>query len=102
MLGVLLASAAGGQGPIADAPPPRGPVPANPLRRLAAVNWSPRLIGLCVIAFFALLAEGALANWTSIYLQGVLTGLSGGFSLGYVAFSVGMSIGRLAGDRTVA
>ncbi|MGB7755146.1 MAG: MFS transporter [Salinisphaera sp.] len=102
VLGVLLASAAGGQGPIADAPPPRGLVPANPLRRLAAVNWSPRLIGLCLIAFFALLTEGALANWTSIYLKGVLTGLAGGFSLGYLAFSVGMSIGRLSGDRVVA
>lgn len=98
--GVLVVSIGGGQGPIADTAP-REAVPGNPLQRLAAVNWRPRLIGLCLIAFFALLAEGALANWTSIYLEGVLTGLAGGFSLGYLAFSVGMSIGRLSGDRIV-
>lgn len=68
---------------------------------LRAVQWNPRLIGLCVIAFFALFAEGALANWTSIYLQGALTGLSGGFAAGYVAFSAGMSAGRIGGDRAV-
>ncbi|WP_037341608.1 MFS transporter [Salinisphaera hydrothermalis] len=57
---------------------------------------------LCLIAFLALLTEGALANWSSIYLQSVLTGVSGGFAIGFAAFSIGMSVGRLAGDRVVA
>ncbi|MGN8159861.1 MFS transporter [Salinisphaera sp. SWV1] len=57
---------------------------------------------LCAIAFLALFTEGALANWSSIYLKGALAGVSGGFAVGYVAFSVGMSIGRLGGDPIVA
>jgi hypothetical protein len=61
-----------------------------------------RLLGLCCIAFLALLTEGALANWSSIYLKGVLTGVSGGFAVGYFAFSGGMSVGRLGGDFTVS
>lgn len=95
-LGILLGAIGGQQPPV---PPAR---PAEPTRSgWAGMEWNPRLIGLCVIAFCALFAEGALANWTSIYLQGVLTGLSGGFAAGYVAFSAGMSVGRIGGDRVV-
>ena len=58
----------------------------------------PRLAGLCLVAFCALFTEGAIADWSSIYLQGVL---EGGFAVGFFAFSVGMTIGRLGGDRAV-
>lgn len=101
VLALVLVSAGGGQGPIANRAETAPAVERSLRQRLAAVRWSPQLIGLCLIAFCALLTEGALANWTSIYLAQVLTGMAGGFSLGYVAFSIGMSAGRLSGDRIV-
>lgn len=58
----------------------------------------PRLAGLCLLAFCALFTEGAIADWSSIYLQGVL---ESGFAIGFFAFSAGMSVGRLGGDRAV-
>ncbi|MDW5377513.1 MFS transporter [Halomonas sp. HP20-15] len=58
----------------------------------------PRLAGLCLLAFCALFTEGAIADWSSIYLQDVL---ESGFAIGFFAFSAGMSIGRLGGDRAV-
>lgn len=70
--------------------------------KIVAGAMSARLILLCAIAFLALFTEGAIANWSSIYLQHVLAGMSGGFAIGYVAFSGGMSIGRISGDRVVA
>jgi predicted MFS family arabinose efflux permease len=53
---------------------------------------------LCFVAF---LAEGAMLDWSAVFLttvRGVEPSLAG---LGYVAFSVTMTIGRLIGDRIV-
>jgi predicted MFS family arabinose efflux permease len=51
-------------------------------------------IGLC-----ALLGEGAVADWSAVYLRDTL-GTSAAFAaLGYAGFSVAMAAGRLAGDR---
>jgi predicted MFS family arabinose efflux permease len=57
------------------------------------------LIGLlCALSF---LAEGAVLDWSAVFLR-----FSRGFGeaaggLGYAAFSVAMGVGRLAGDATV-
>jgi predicted MFS family arabinose efflux permease len=54
--------------------------------------------GLCFIAF---LAEGAMLDWSAVFLtsvRGVETAYGG---LGYSVFSLTMSIGRLTGDRIV-
>jgi predicted MFS family arabinose efflux permease len=56
-------------------------------------------IGL--MCFVAFLAEGAMLDWSAVFLttvRGVEPSLAG---LGYVAFSVTMTIGRLTGDRIV-
>ncbi len=53
---------------------------------------------LCFIAF---LAEGAMLDWSAVFLtsvRGVETAYGG---LGYAVFSLTMSIGRLTGDRIV-
>jgi predicted MFS family arabinose efflux permease len=53
---------------------------------------------LCFVAFQA---EGAVLDWSGVYLsgtQGMATAYAG---LGYVAFTVTMTIGRLTGDRIV-
>jgi predicted MFS family arabinose efflux permease len=57
------------------------------------------LIGaLCFILF---LAEGAVLDWGGILLttQGEFTAAQGG--LGYAAFAIAMTVGRLSGDRVV-
>ncbi|MEP7024313.1 MAG: MFS transporter, partial [Actinomycetota bacterium] len=54
-------------------------------------------IGLCV-----LLGEGAVADWSAVYLRDNL-GTSAGFAaLGCAGFSIAMAAGRLAGDRLAA
>lgn len=66
---------------------------ARPTRRLA---------GLGAIAFCALLAEGAVFDWSSIYLDKEAGVAAGPAALGLAAFSLTMGIGRLAGDRLAA
>jgi predicted MFS family arabinose efflux permease len=54
--------------------------------------------GLCFLIF---LAEGAVLDWSAVFLTGV-TGMAahqGG--LGYAVFAVAMTAGRLSGDRIV-
>lgn len=59
---------------------------------------SRRLIVLATIAFCVLLGEGAVADWSAVYLRqdvGAAAGLAGA---GFAAFSLAMAVGRLAGD----
>jgi MFS family permease len=57
---------------------------------------------LGVVAFCCLVGEGAADNWSAVYLRDNL-GTSQGFAaLGFAAFSITMTIGRLAGDRLAA
>ncbi|MGH2763649.1 MAG: MFS transporter, partial [Thermoleophilaceae bacterium] len=62
---------------------------ARPTRRLAALG---------TIAFCALLAEGAVFDWSSIYLAEQADAGAGLAPLGLAAFSLTMGVGRLAGD----
>lgn len=57
-----------------------------------------KLVVLGVLAFLALIVEGAMYDWTAVYMRDV-AGASGGLvSAGYAAFSVGMATGRFSGD----
>lgn len=59
------------------------------------------LLLLGLLAFFVLVGEGAMADWSGVYLRDVLgtsVGLAAG---GYAAFSLTMTIGRFVGDRLV-
>jgi len=67
------------------------------LARPGAVILMLGAAGLC-----ALLAEGAAADWSAVYLRDNL-GTSAGFAAaGFAAFSVAMAAGRLFGDRLAA
>jgi HAD superfamily hydrolase (TIGR01509 family) len=57
------------------------------------------LLLLGVAAFFTLLAEGAAADWSAVYLDGSLGARAGAAALGYTAFSLAMVASRLSGDR---
>jgi MFS family permease len=54
--------------------------------------------GLGVISFCVLLGEGAMADWSAIYLDDSLGTGPGLAAAGYAAFSLTMAFGRLFGD----
>jgi MFS family permease len=58
------------------------------------------LIGLATVALFCLLVEGAMVDWSGVYLTTVGASAAGA-SVGFVAFSSMMVVGRLLGDRFV-
>lgn len=57
------------------------------------------LIGLGIVAFCSMLGEGAMANWSSVYLNQAHQDEPGLAVYGYVAFSLAMACGRFTGDR---
>jgi MFS family permease len=59
------------------------------------------VIVLGLVGFCALLAEGAMADWTAVYLRDVVGTGAGVAAMGYAVFSVGMALGRLSGDRVM-
>lgn len=62
---------------------------------------SRRLVGLGVVTAFSFVIEGAIGDWSAIYLDTVAgSGLAAAAS-GYAAFSVTMAGVRFAGDRAV-
>lgn len=56
------------------------------------------LVALTAIGFCMFLSEGAMADWTAVYLKQVLNAGSGISAAGYAVFSAGMAIFRLLGD----
>jgi hypothetical protein len=56
------------------------------------------LLALSSIGFCIFLSEGAIADWTAIYLRQVLAAGPGLAAAGYAVFSAAMSVFRLLGD----
>ena len=77
---------------IAESPTERktGPVFVRPTRALATLG---------VIAFCALLSEGAMSDWSAVYLRDNIGTSAGLAAAGFAVFSVTMTAGRLLGDR---
>jgi hypothetical protein len=65
----------------------------------ARVGWPSRaLVGIGLLCLLAFLTEGAVADWSGVFLRDVAGfGAAGGAS-GYAAFSAGMIAARLLGD----
>ena len=57
------------------------------------------LLTLGLIAFCVVLGEGAIADWSAIYLNGTLRTGAGLAVAGYAAFSIVMAVGRGVGDQ---
>jgi fucose permease len=80
---------------------------AHPRRRDAdadAAAAAPRrkrraLLGLGMIALIALIAEGAMYDWATVYMRDVVHASHGVASAAYALFSTGMAAGRFGGDR---
>ncbi len=99
--GVLAVIVVGGalivdRGLLAD--PPQHAEVALPVRRGLPEL---RLLLLGLAALFALMSEGAVADWSGVLLRDTLHARPTQVGLGYAAFSVTMTGGRLAGDRVV-
>jgi MFS family permease len=76
----------------ADAMDRAEPVFARPPRRLWALG---------ALAFACLVIEGAAGDWSGVYLHDELGTSQALAALGFTAFSVTMTAGRLVGDRLV-
>jgi predicted MFS family arabinose efflux permease len=57
------------------------------------------MLGLGALAICAMLAEGSMADWGTVYLQRVLGASEAAAANGFAAFSLMMTVGRLTGDR---
>ncbi|HEX6696362.1 MAG TPA: MFS transporter [Solirubrobacteraceae bacterium] len=60
-----------------------------------------RLLALGALAFACLLIEGAAADWSAVYLRDDLGTTAAVAAIGFTAFSVTMTLGRIFGDRLV-
>jgi MFS family permease len=72
-------------GPSATAPPARFRLPVA-------------LFALSAIGFCIFLSEGAIADWTGVFLHQVLGASAGLAPVGYAVFSAAMAVFRLSGD----
>jgi MFS family permease len=59
------------------------------------------LAGLGATIFAAFLIEGAMADWSAVYLHGALGTTQAEAALGYSVFAMAMMVMRFAGDRLV-
>jgi len=75
--------------PAQAGPPARGPRFARPSRRLVALG---------AIAFCALLAEGAVFDWSGIFMRRETGAALGLAPAGLAAFNLAMGFGRLTAD----
>src|SRR2546427_5729194 len=71
----------------------------DPERARTLVRPPRRLLVLGAAAFCTLLAEGAAADWSAVYLSRSLGAAAALAALGYTAFSLAMVVSRTVGDR---
>ncbi len=65
-------------------------------------TWPDKSIFLLgAICFCNTMAEGAMADWSSLYYRQLIDGNSQMTTTGYVAFTLAMAVGRLGGDRVI-
>ncbi len=100
-----------------DSSPASSPSPASssspaPLPTTASLPPAPTpdelhaerrtLLGLGTIAACSSVGEGAMADWTAVYLADTLHTTADVAALGFAAYSLAMLTGRFAGDRITA
>ena len=59
------------------------------------------LVNLGILAFCVMLSEGAMGDWSAVYLHQTLKTGPGLAAAGYAVFSLAMAVFRLAGDRLI-
>lgn len=76
----------------------RSEKPVLPRPALGLRHFPITLLVLCAIGFCIFLSEGAIADWTAVYLKQVLGAGPGLAAAGYAVFSLAMAVSRLCGD----
>jgi MFS family permease len=67
-----------------------------------AFVWPERkLIGLCLVALLGMLMEGAMADWSAVYLSSIIKLAPALAAGGYAAYAFAMLFGRSFGDYAV-
>ncbi len=103
LAGVAVALLAGGR--LLPEPAGMRPGPVRPARAVR-VRWPGRgprrLVALGLLALCCVVAEGAVGNWSGVYLRDVLDTSRWFAVAGFAGFSLAMAAGRLAGDRLAA
>ncbi len=61
-----------------------------------------RLVPLGVLAFLALFCEGAVSDWSAVYLAGPVGVTPSSAAIGFTAYMTAMTLARFAGDKLVA
>ena len=92
---LLLGVAAAGSWLTPEVPVDKKPVASGRMFR----RLPPALIALSAIGFCIFLSEGAIADWTGVYLKQVIHTTDGFAPIGYAVFSASMAGFRMAGDR---
>jgi MFS family permease len=67
----------------------------------ARARVTPVLLVCGLIAFCAAVGEGAMADWSALYLTDSLDASAGLAAMGYAAFAGAMAVGRFAGERAI-
>jgi MFS family permease len=84
---------------------PRDPGPLHPETRTAPTRRPRRLrvllAGLGAIAACAAVGEGGMADWTALFLRDVRSTGEGVAALGFAAFSITMTTGRIGGEAAL-
>lgn len=66
----------------------------------AAFSWPGRaLMGLAFIGFCSMQGEGAIIDWSAIYLNEITQAEDYLWGMGYAGFSLSMTLGRFMGDH---
>jgi len=58
-----------------------------------------RILLLGLISFCSMLCEGAMADWSGVYFKNIVKSPASLVTIGYVAFTGTMALGRFLGDR---
>lgn len=72
--------------------------PASEDQRSAWALPSWALLGICAFVFGITMTEGAMADWSAIFLRDVLGAEAGMVGLGYSVFAMMVAAGRFGGD----
>ncbi len=97
----LLVALAAAFGLVRDAPNRDATARAPRDGTMPAAWRDPALLSLGMLAFLGLVGEGAMADWSGIYLRTSLGVGAAASAIGFGAFSVMMGVGRATGDAIV-
>lgn len=78
-----------------------GDEPAAPRRRSGFVWPNRAMAALCAVTCLCFSAEGAVADWSGVYLRTVLSAPQAWAASVYAWFALAMAFGRLCGDAVV-